>query len=397
MLQELFDDYIPFDAGKQPDSFSEIKSQLPNCRGVVLFASEDDTPIQILIASSIRRSAAAKLSSSLSAEENSKRSCLADITRRIYYCCCYNEFASLLKYYTAAKPLFPHNYTAIAVLPKPVCVMIDIAARCPCFAMRPDIPKEVSKKERLNVFAPFTSRKAAVEFANVLNEVFSLCRRPELSTNQYKAASCPYLQMQQCPGPCVGKITKEEHAETINMAVLAAEGHTDAAKDLFIKAMKSAAERLDFERANFYKTKIERLEVFRSKRSIWVTELSKLAAVHIGKSAKIQKDGSRKKTQTFEGWFISSGCIKQLGVFCLEDTPSFHKRLLEACSNTTEYNNGLTVSERISILSYFLYRQNRAGIWIKYSDVNSIATASELNELITEKFYPPSNKDNAGI
>ncbi|RKY06178.1 MAG: hypothetical protein DRP66_09360, partial [Planctomycetota bacterium] len=98
MLQDLFDGCLEIDPTQQTaEALSHADKPLPTCKGVVLFADASDRSVCFLIAANIRRIARRRL---FPPEDSglSKRADISPLVRRIYYQCCYNDFASTLKY-----------------------------------------------------------------------------------------------------------------------------------------------------------------------------------------------------------------------------------------------------------------------------------------------------------
>ena len=93
----------------------KILSDFPTCKGVVLFVDAAGAPIQVLVTSNIRSLVRNRLFS-LRVDEPTKRARLEEIVRKVYYSCCYCDFASCLKHYRAAKVLFSQNYEELVTL-----------------------------------------------------------------------------------------------------------------------------------------------------------------------------------------------------------------------------------------------------------------------------------------
>ena len=68
-LDEFFDGFVEID---RESSFEKISLTTPTCKGVVFFCDENENPVQLLIAGSIRRTVRAKLFSE-EIEQNKKR------------------------------------------------------------------------------------------------------------------------------------------------------------------------------------------------------------------------------------------------------------------------------------------------------------------------------------
>ncbi|MCK5000571.1 MAG: hypothetical protein KAS23_13595, partial [Anaerohalosphaera sp.] len=247
MLHELFDDHLEIDAKSlgDADSDSDLLNPLPTCKGVIFFADSNDKPIQVLTAANIRRTAKARLTCPEQTTPT-KRADIASITAKVYYRYCYNNFKSSLEYYRITKALYPDSYRKLLSLPKQSFVKICLSSKWPFFAVT-DNPM-ACKDEK--VFGPFATRRSANEYALSLNNAFLLCRKPDLAASGSDLASCPYYQMEICPGPCMGRIPPEDYYGRVDKAIKAASGDARKQIEEFEVCMKQHSERMEFELAD---------------------------------------------------------------------------------------------------------------------------------------------------
>ena len=358
MDEGLFDGCLGIDPTLPQEELHSCLVKLPACKGVILFADGQREPIQLLIAADIRRTARARLCSG-NTEETSRRPDILTICGHIFYCRSYNDFKAALTYYRIAKKLWPGDYEDIVSLGKNVFVKIDTAAKWPCF----NITSSVSKSQTEKIFGPFESRKSAAEFIKILEDVFCLCQRHELIDNPSKAASCPYLQMEKCPGPCVGNITRDEYLELVSQAVKAAEGKQKQIQARLSEQMAALAGNMEFERASLIKHQIDKLDKLNKSSYEWTREISELKILHIDLSAKIAVKGKRKKVQSFSAFLYKNGEILEFGPFFEENSAEFYELISAESAPDHVTVDNKTQQEHLSLISSFLYRANRPGIW----------------------------------
>lgn len=139
-------------------------------------------------------------------------------------------------------------------------------------------------------FGPYTSVKA-------LNNVLELLRR------LYKVRTCNYLLSKKnieskkfkvcleyhignCLGPCEGLQHEEEYLKEIDQARHIIKGHLKTVKDHFLKSMKVAAENLEFETAQEFKSKIDFLDKFQSRTVIVNKKLKGIDVITITSTDK---------------------------------------------------------------------------------------------------------------
>jgi len=384
--EELFDGSLEIDPKLQPDhAFSHLVA-LPACKGVVLFADSENRPVQLLIAANIRRTARARLYTE-QIPGTSKRPEIASIVRRVFYVCSYNDFKAGLTYYTISKELWPDSYLELVSFAKLSLVKINASAKWPYFSIISSLP--VSNEDA--VFGPFQSRKSATDFVNALENAFLLCHRPELVDNPVKAASCPYLQMEKCPAPCVGKISKYQYLQHLENAISAASGNIDQLRSDMRKQMQMHCENLEFELANHVKNQLDQLEHITGYQYRWTGRLNDLAVLHIDLSAKVKIKGKRKKTQTFAAFLITANRIHEFEPFDLVGVENFNELLSEkltAALPPVSFADRKQSSELTGLLCSFLYRSKPPGIWINCSPKakQPLPDANKLAWMIKKRF-----------
>ncbi len=124
------------------------------------------------------------------------------------------------------------------------------------------IARKIKGKNSI-VFGPYPDSKAAYEIINILNRIYPLKK-----CNKVPKEACLYYHMNQCLGPCIKEIKKEEYQEVINNIKKLMNGDTkDLINDLKNK-MYQASDNLEFEKAKEYKESIDRIEYISSKQKI---------------------------------------------------------------------------------------------------------------------------------
>lgn len=388
MITELFEDCLHINPSRQ---ITEALKLLPTCKGVILFTDDDDRPIQLLTAANIRRSGAVRLFGQPLATGR-KRANISEIVRKICFCKCYNDFRTRLRHYQIARVLYPDSYRKIVALGRQSYVTINLDSKWPFFSLAGKfvLSSKVTTKAA-KVFGPFPSRTAAGGFIQILQDAFGLCQRPKLIESGQKAVSCAYLQMDSCPGPCVGKISKEEYLEQINKAIWAAGGSMEEQKTKLQNRMEVLAEQREFEQAQAVKKQLDRLVLLAKEDYRWTRELSELTILHIDRSAKIVVEGKRKKVQRYSAFLIRSGHIIEFDDFVLENIGGFYKSLLEHLTRPVIGVEPKQLIEQLSLTAYFLYRSKPPGVWIDLKEPESPPGPEELTNVIAQCFQKAKN------
>jgi excinuclease UvrABC nuclease subunit len=331
---------------------------LPTGKGVLLFCDAAGRPIQLLQAAGLRRTAQAKLVREELVEPTRKTD-LSDLTAAVFYTRCENHFELQLTYIRLAHAVFKKNAADWIQLPKVPLAVIETAAPLPYFCLTEN--PTPGKTRRL--FGLFPSRRAAFEFCEILNAVFGLCRNPSLLSTG-KEASCPYLQMEICPGPCLNAGLHESYAEAVRRACEAACGHIEQAVEQFHDQMYRAAQAMQFERAGQLKKEIENLTKLAGSDFRRVHDLEQLYILHIDISGKRKIAGKNNKRQLYNAWIITAKTIYDGGRF-VPKSPAQVTRFLNHCWNgAIKRNDTTTAKEHLAVLSLFLFRSDSAGLWL---------------------------------
>ena len=104
----------------------------------------------------------------------------------------------------------------------------------------------------------------------------------------------------------------------------------------------------------------------------WTSDLKKLKIVHIDKSAKIKQEGTKAKKQTFAVFVMNFSEIIDLGDFVIESVEKISEGIENVLSKirfpSENISDETELVEKFSIISYFLYRTNPSGLWLRISD-----------------------------
>lgn len=118
----------------------------------------------------------------------------------------------------------------------------------------------VKKDDGARYFGPFAHSGALRSTLNLVKKRFGLrsCRPLEPGERDYK--HCLDHIIRQCSAPCVGKVTREEYLGRVMAACDFLEGESRQMSDELRREMRSAADRLDFERAAALRNLLSDLE-----------------------------------------------------------------------------------------------------------------------------------------
>ncbi len=116
-------------------------------------------------------------------------------------------------------------------------------------------------------YGPFANAGAVNHTIDMLQRIFKLRN----CTDSYFAARkrpCLQYHIKRCTAPCVGRISKEEYAESVSQARDFLSGKSRALQEEFQKEMEAASEAMDYELAAEYRDKIKVLAAVQMHQDI---------------------------------------------------------------------------------------------------------------------------------
>lgn len=130
-----------------------------------------------------------------------------------------------------------------------------------------DFPRVITgrKKDLKGVkyyFGPFPSSKTVKDTLRKLRRIFTWCQlgyRVQ-GIGSSKMRPCFYYHLGLCPGPCAGKITKEEYNKIIKNLAKFLDGKSNELKEELYKEMEESSKTLHFEEAQLAKKTLSGLE-----------------------------------------------------------------------------------------------------------------------------------------
>ncbi|MEL6328489.1 MAG: hypothetical protein AAFR38_02410 [Planctomycetota bacterium] len=136
------------------------------------------------------------------------------------------------------------------------------------------------------ILGPMATKDAAKRYGRALDEVFELCREPELLAKRPNATACIYKEMGQCPAPCDGSEPMEAYRDRARAAVTLAREGPAPERARIEREIGAAAAETDFERAAALKPKLEQIGSFGKPAWRRVTTLDRFAVVLVQPSGR---------------------------------------------------------------------------------------------------------------
>ena len=164
-------------------------------------------------------------------------------------------------------------------------------------------------------FGPYSSAMYAHSLVDMFHSLFRL-RTCALKLNgedigKGKFKECLNFHIGKCDAPCIGKITEEAYLENIDAVKNILKGNSSQMIRLFREKMTVAAEKMEFERAQIYKERMQALSSHYNKSLIVQPTLTNLDVFSIVFTDSIGKEN--RKGSAFGNFFrITNGCITRV-------------------------------------------------------------------------------------
>ena len=124
-----------------------------------------------------------------------------------------------------------------------------------------------SKKGQGVYFGPFASAGSVNQTLHHLQKVF-LLRNCSDSIFSSRSRPCLQYQIKRCSAPCVGKISREEYAETVQDAIMFLSGKSTSIQAGLAKQMAVASEAMEYEKAGALRDRISALTAVQTSQGI---------------------------------------------------------------------------------------------------------------------------------
>ncbi len=271
----------------RPPLTDEQIAEVPAKRGVFLLAAEDDQPILLTTAASLRARLRGRLDEK-DPDEKKRSADLRAVTRSVHWKLAPSHFEMDLVYLRIARRLWPDRYAKMLNWKPAWFVHVRPEDDDPHFTRTRD-----PFARRGRVLGPFESGRSAEKFIDVIQDAFDLCRDVQCLRRSPHAPRCAYGQMDRCLCPCDGTVTMEAYRRAVTDAAEFAAGNRREHLAGLREAMKTEAAALRFERASAIKTRLERLAALDAPAYAWV------APIESFRFLLFQRSGSRRAVRLF--------------------------------------------------------------------------------------------------
>ena len=141
------------------------------------------------------------------------------------------------------------------------------------------------QKDGSSYFGPYASVRMMRTLLDIIKQLFPLrscslnLSKKNIEKGKFKV--CLEYHIGNCKAPCVGRQSEEEYNKSIQQARAIIKGNIGNVITELKKLMHDAADKMEFERAQMLKEKVELLEKYKSKSTIVNPRLNKVDVVSI--------------------------------------------------------------------------------------------------------------------
>src|SRR5690349_5541465 len=285
------------------DALKEQVASLPDSPGIYRFYDREDILIYVGKAKSLKKRVSSYFNKQ--SQYNAKTEKLVSEIRKIEYTLAISEFDALLLENNFIKQNQPkHNILLKDDKTFPyLCILKEPFPRI--IYTRKYLPKQGE------YFGPYSSVVAMKNVLELARKLYSIrtCNLllSEANIGQKKFRVCLEFHIGNCKGPCEGLQDEQSYLEEISQARNVLRGNLSIVYHHFNEQMKLAAQRMEFERAQLYKEKLDTLERFQTKSLVVNRDLTDIDVFTI---SSIEEYAYVNYLQIKEGAIIFSKTIE---------------------------------------------------------------------------------------
>ncbi|MEJ2004250.1 MAG: excinuclease ABC subunit UvrC [Cyclobacteriaceae bacterium] len=256
----------------EPRLVTDDRNKLPHQPGVYKFYNKDDVLIYVGKAKDLRKRVASYFTKSHNLNRKTRR--LVKETKGISYTVANSEFDALLLENNLIKSHQP-RYNILLKDDKTFPYICILNERFPRI-----ISTRKFRPSDGEYFGPFSSVVAMKSVLDLLRKLYTIrtCKlnlsEKNIATGKFKV--CLEYHIGNCLGPCEGLQSEPDYNEEIEQARQILKGNLSVVSRYFREQMQRASEKLEFERAQKFKEKLDLLEKFQVKSTVVNPKLTNL-------------------------------------------------------------------------------------------------------------------------
>jgi len=262
------------------DALKERVASLPDSPGIYRYYDREDILIYVGKAKSLKKRVSSYFNKQ--SQFNRKTEKLVSEIRRIEFTLANTEFDALLLENNFIKENQP-KYNILLKDDKTFPYLCILKERFPrIIYTRKYIPKN---GEYFGPYSSVVSMKSVLELVRKLYSIRTcnlLLSEDNIEKKKFKV--CLEFHLGNCKGPCENLQDEASYLQEINLARNILKGNMSIVENHFYAKMEEASEAMEFERAEFFKHRIDLLEKFQSKSLVVNRKLTDIDVITITSS-----------------------------------------------------------------------------------------------------------------
>lgn len=124
------------------------------------------------------------------------------------------------------------------------------------------------RKDGAIYFGPYTNVGPMRQAIATIKQIFPVKRCRINLEKKTLASPCLYYHIGKCLGPCINEISREQYKKMVEQVILFLQGKDKEIKEILVKEIEDCIEKLDFEKAQLLKTRLEDIEKIKEKQTV---------------------------------------------------------------------------------------------------------------------------------
>ncbi|MCS6824625.1 MAG: excinuclease ABC subunit UvrC [Cytophagaceae bacterium] len=259
------------------EELKNVLTELPEAPGIYKYFNKNNELIYVGKAKDIKKRVTSYFNRTDALDVKTQK--LVSLIHRIEYIIVQTEFDALLLENSLIKQFKP-KYNIKLVDDKSYPYIVVTNERFPKLlkTRRPELHKGFC-------FGPYTSVKAMETMIDVIQKIFQLrtCSYvlSEKNIREKKIKMCLEYHIGNCKAPCEGLESESDYNEKIKQAQQLLRGNVNFARKYFKEAIEIAASKLEFEKAQEYKERLDLLEKFHKNNILVSPDIADLDVICI--------------------------------------------------------------------------------------------------------------------
>jgi hypothetical protein len=362
---------------------------LPAHGGVYLITDEGARPVLLASGQNLRRVVVNRLAPP-PAGEKSKRTDLSQVARCVHWREAFSRFESAWIHWRVARAMYPRAYRDLIAFSPAWFLRVEPSSSSPVFRTVREFPADSAR-----YFGPFAIRKNAEEWRRMLEDIFDLCRYPDILEQAPNGQPCSYHEMGQCAAPCNNTISMDVYRESVTAAAAFCGGDREPRLHVLRDRMQRASEALEFERAGAIRRMMDRAVALSGKAEYrHVGELSSCSWLIV------MRAGPKRRTEKgtlVRPFYARMGVIEAGEPIALSDIKSAAEEWLSGCERDpvpppASRSEQRERCEALWLTAKFLFQAERSGgLFYRF---DRLPHADDLAQQVREAFGPRQGKQD---